>query len=97
MLSAGGCASLGMGAAGAGHRRAASATSGSGIEATDRALVAVNQRRIALTELQAQSTSTAWLRSFTSSRKSADAARGENGIFLLAPMRGAGRAGMLFK
>jgi hypothetical protein len=44
-----------------------------GIDATARALVAVNQRRVALTELQAQSASTAELLSFTSSHKSADA------------------------
>jgi hypothetical protein len=44
------------------------------IDATARALVTVNQHRIALTELQAQSASTAGLRSFTSSHRSADAA-----------------------
>jgi hypothetical protein len=44
-----------------------------GIGATARALVAVNQRRVALTELQAQSVSTAELLSFASRHKSADA------------------------
>ncbi len=44
------------------------------VDATARALVAVNQRRVALTERQAQSGSTAALLSFTSSHKSADAA-----------------------
>jgi hypothetical protein len=44
------------------------------IDATARALVAANQRRVALTELQAQSAGPAALLSFTSSHKSADAA-----------------------
>jgi hypothetical protein len=44
------------------------------IDATARALATVNQHRIALTELQAQSASTAALLSFTGSHKSADAA-----------------------
>ena len=155
MLLAGGCASQGMGAAGAGHRPAAPAASGlaggsgirdlatdyltiavpanrqldqevdayddhargslaaaesalraetaaerrfdkllsrigfpPGIEATDRALVAVNQHRITLTELQAQSTSTAGL------------LRGgqENGdLSCWHQCAGAGSAGRLFK
>jgi hypothetical protein len=44
------------------------------IEATARTLIIVNQHRIALTELQAQSASTAGLLSFTRSHKAADAA-----------------------